>query len=71
MQLKSEFASVEVAVDHQANGLRLKITDQVRGRTCYLDPLQVECLTRMAPEILDRYLPFETDKPKPIGEDRH
>ena len=56
--LKNEYASLEVTVDHEANGARLKITDMLSGRVGYFDPLQIECLLRMDLELLDRYLPY-------------
>lgn len=44
--LRNEFASVEVARDDSANGVRLRIRDLSTGRTIYLDPLELESLTR-------------------------
>lgn len=43
--LKNEFAAVEIEVDEQANGPRLKITDLETNQTIYLDPLELENLT--------------------------
>lgn len=57
--LRNEFAHVEVTVDSLANGPRLKITDYQSGNICFLDPLQVECLTRANPDLLDSFLPYE------------
>lgn len=56
--LRSEFASVEVAIDRAGNGPRLRVTDMVRGRTVYLDPLQLEALTRAPTGLYDAYLPY-------------
>jgi hypothetical protein len=61
VSIKSEFAHVTVALDDRANGPRLLITDQLAGRQRYVDPLELECLTRAEPGVLDRYLPYEED----------
>jgi uncharacterized protein len=42
--IKSEFAAVEVGVDEQANGPRLRIEDLKTGRVGYLDALELETL---------------------------
>ena len=44
--LKNEFATVEVTRDDTANGSRLLIKDLQTGRQVYLDPLELEALTR-------------------------
>ena len=44
LQLRSEFAAVQVELDTQANGPRLKITDLKSGKARYLDPLELEML---------------------------
>lgn len=44
MSIKSEFAAVEVGVDEQANGPRLRIEDLKSGRVGYLDALELETL---------------------------
>lgn len=44
--LRNEFATVEVARDDSANGERLLIRDLLTGRKVYLDPLELEALTR-------------------------
>lgn len=43
----SEFAMVEVARDESANGVRLLIRDVSSGREIFLDPLELESLTRV------------------------
>lgn len=45
--LQSEFAMVEVRTDHSANGVRLHIKDLGSGTEIYLDPLELEALTRV------------------------
>ena len=45
--LQSEFAMVEVSRDESANGVRLLIRDMSTGRRIYLDPLELESLTRL------------------------
>jgi hypothetical protein len=59
LTVKSEFAHVTVSVDDRGNGPRLLITDQLGGRQRYVDPLELECLTRSATSMLDRYLPYQ------------
>lgn len=52
MQLTSEFASVEIALDVSGNGPRLKITDLRSGQIGYLDPLELETLAWMGKDDL-------------------
>jgi ketosteroid isomerase-like protein len=42
--VSSEFATVEIGVDHAGNGPRLRIEDQKSGRVGYLDALELETL---------------------------
>lgn len=42
--LRSEYATVRVAWDGEANGDRLAITDLRSGRTTHFDPLELEAL---------------------------
>jgi hypothetical protein len=44
VRLDNEFASVEVVLDEDANGPRLKITDLRTGRVGFLDPFELETL---------------------------
>ena len=44
---RSEFAMVEVLRDESANGVRLSIRDMSTGALIYLDPLELEGLTRV------------------------
>ena len=44
---QNEFAMVEVRRDESANGVRLLIRDLATGNHIYLDPLELEALTRM------------------------
>lgn len=46
LELKNEFAFLELTVVYDANGPRLQITDRLRGSVRYFDPLQVECMLR-------------------------
>ncbi|QIN79969.1 hypothetical protein GBA65_17200 [Rubrobacter marinus] len=46
--LRNEFASVEIMKDDSANGPRLLVRDLEDGSEIYLDPLEVESLTRRA-----------------------
>lgn len=54
--LKNEFATVEVARDNTANGSRLLIKDLQTGRQVYLDPLELEALTRAPHSVFARWL---------------
>ena len=54
--LKNEFATVEVARDDSANGSRLLIKDLQTGRQVYLDPLELEALTRAPHSQFARWL---------------
>jgi ketosteroid isomerase-like protein len=44
MDVKSEFAAVELELDQHANGPRLRIEDLKTGRVGYLDALELETL---------------------------
>jgi hypothetical protein len=44
---QNEFAMVEVRRDEAANGVRLLIRDLATGNHIYLDPLELEALTRL------------------------
>ena len=48
--LRNEFATVEVKTDESANGVRLMIRDLTTGNCIYLDPLELEALTRVSHE---------------------
>ncbi len=54
--LKNEFATIEVARDDTANGSRLLIRDVQTGREVYLDPLELEALTRAPHSAYARWL---------------
>ncbi len=56
VELSSEFASVEVSVDHDGNGPRLKIADLRTGRVGFLDPLELETLAWLPEGGLHRLL---------------
>lgn len=44
---RNEFAMVSVSRDLEANGVRLLIYNVVTGDHIYLDPLELETLTRL------------------------
>ena len=54
LELANEFAAVSLELDHDANGVRLKITDRQSGRIIYLDPFEVASLTTATPADFDR-----------------
>ncbi|MEA2347661.1 MAG: hypothetical protein QOG62_1448 [Thermoleophilaceae bacterium] len=43
-RVESEFASVEVSVDHDGHNARLRVVDLKTGQTGYLDALELETL---------------------------
>ncbi len=55
-ELSSEFASVQVAIDHDANGPRLRVEDLRTGQVGYLDPLELETLAWLPEGGLHRLL---------------
>lgn len=52
MLIRNEFAVVEVNLDESANGPRLCIRDVRTGASIYLDPLELEALTRRSHQDL-------------------
>ena len=54
--LRNEFAGVMVAKDEGANGPRLIIRDLHTGREVYLDPLELEAITRIPYESYATWL---------------
>ena len=55
--LRSEFSVVEVTRNDDANGARLRIYAPETGDFVYLDPLELEALTRMTHEEIVRSIP--------------
>lgn len=55
--LRSEFSIIEVNFDDVANGSRLRIYAPETGAVVYLDPLELEALTRMTHEQLVAAIP--------------
>lgn len=66
MIFRNEFAMVEVRRDESANGPRLFIQDLATGNSIYLDPLELEALTRATHTrfipLLDPQLCHHTNK---------
>lgn len=58
--LRSEFSIIEVSRDDDANGARLRIYAPETGDFVYLDPLELEALTRMTHRELVRAIPPPT-----------
>ena len=54
---RSEFALVRVSKDVSANGERLLIEDMSTGNTIYLDPLELEALTRASHDLIRPLVP--------------
>jgi hypothetical protein len=55
MRLENEFASVEVELDLDANGPRLKIVDLRTGHIGYLDPFELETLAWLDKDTLTAF----------------
>jgi hypothetical protein len=55
-EITSEFASVAVSIDHDANGPRLRIEDLKTGRVGYLDALELETLAWLPEHGLHKLL---------------
>jgi hypothetical protein len=56
LQIASEFASVEVRVDNEGNGPRLRVEDLRTGRVGYLDALELETLAWLPEGALHKLL---------------
>jgi hypothetical protein len=54
---RSEFALVRVSKDVSANGERLLIEDMSTGSRIYLDPLELEALTRASHDLIRPLIP--------------
>ena len=54
--LRNEFAQVMLARDDGSNGPRLMIRDLHTGREVFLDPLELEALTRIPHESYATWL---------------
>ena len=67
-QLSNEFASVEVQVDREANGPRLRVRDLLTGHAIFLDPKELAALTRVRHEDLKPFIDpgFEGTLPTPL-----
>jgi hypothetical protein len=55
-RLRSEFAAIELRLDHAANGPRLAVTDIRSGMTNYFDPLELEALVWVGHDELSPFL---------------
>jgi hypothetical protein len=69
--LTSEFASVEVERDDNANGPRLKIRDVRNGKFVFLDPLELAALVWVRHEELLPFLdPGVSTASRPVTRER-
>ena len=67
--LQSEFAMVEIRLDDSANGVRLHIKDLGSDDEIYLDPLELEALTRLDHEFFVPLVsPATRERPRPIDD---
>ena len=51
--VSNEFATVWLAIDERANGVRLVVTDAETGTAIGLDPLELEAISRMGHREFD------------------
>jgi hypothetical protein len=56
INIASEFASVEVRVDHDGNGPRLRVEDMRTGQVGFLDALELETLAWLPEGALHKLL---------------
>ncbi len=56
MEFTDDSVEVELTRDTRANGPRLRVEDRSTGEVAYLDPLEIECLTRVPDGRLDDYV---------------
>lgn len=68
--VQSEFAMVEVRLDDSANGSRLHIKDLGSDDEIYLDPLELEALTRLNHEFFVPLVAPATREKPPAPDDR-
>jgi hypothetical protein len=54
--VSSEFAVVDVALDRESKGDRLRIRDVDAERTLYLDALELECLVWIPEDELKEFI---------------
>ncbi|MFL6108942.1 MAG: hypothetical protein ACJ72L_18435 [Marmoricola sp.] len=60
--LESEFASVVVRVDGEANGARLRVEDLRTGTVRFFDPLELESLAHLTDDRLTVLLDPSSDR---------
>ena len=66
---QNEFAMVMVRRDEAANGVRLFIKDVATGNHIYLDPLELEALTRLDHDhFVPLVAPRTREKPMPLDD---
>ena len=70
-EVTSEFASVGLSIDHDANGPRLRVEDLKTGHVGYLDPLELETLAWLPEGALRKFLDpsFHRWRDEPSGEE--
>lgn len=56
VRLRNEFATVEVGRVTSASGEKLRIVDVASGADIYLDPIELESLTKMRHETFASFL---------------
>jgi hypothetical protein len=56
MQLRNEFAAVEVVLDEDGNGQRLRVTDLRTGRVAWFDALELEALAWVRHDEISQFL---------------
>lgn len=61
ISVSSEFAVIDVALDQESKGDRLRIRDVDADRSLYLDALELECLVWMPEEELREFISQHMD----------
>ena len=56
LEFSDKSVNVELVYDTEANGPRLRVEDRSSGEISFLDPLELECLTRVPEGKLSEYL---------------
>jgi hypothetical protein len=56
MIIANEFAAVDVSLDNEANGPRLRVKDMETGAVIYLDPLELQSLVWVPHRSLEPFL---------------
>ena len=65
IRLTNEFSHIELELDGNANGPRLRITDVATAEAEFFDSLLIEALLRAPAQLLDPYIVRDSKKENP------